>query len=61
MKDYKDFMKTLNDEYFLLVKNEIESTPMFVNAPTESDRYFIQSVLISNQMIAKYHRWLNGE
>ncbi len=61
MKDYKDFLDTLDDKTFLLIRKEIQNHPMYLSAPTDADRNFLQSVLINSQMIGMYHKWLNEE
>ena len=61
MKDYKQFLETLDDKKFLLMKKEIEQNPMFLSAPTDVDRNFLQAVIINSQMIGMYHKWLNEE
>lgn len=61
MKDYKDFLDTLDDKTFLLIRKEIQNHPMYLSAPTDADRSFLQSVLINSQMIGMYHKWLNEE
>lgn len=61
MKDYREFLDSLDDKKFLLIKKEIEQSPMFLSAPTDADKNFLQAVLINSQMIGMYHKWLNEE
>lgn len=61
MKNFNDFIKTLDDDKLLAIKKDIESTPPFIGAPTDIDRNFLQSFLISSAMLRMYHDWLNGE
>lgn len=61
MKDYKDFLNSLDDKAFLLMRKEIQNHPMYLSAPTDADKSFLQSALITSQMISMYHKWLNEE
>lgn len=61
MKDYNDFLNTLDDEKILILKKDIENHPMFLSAPTDIDRTFLQAFLINSMMLHMYHNWLNEE
>ena len=61
MKDYRDFLNTLDDEKLLILKNDIENHPMFLSAPTDIDRNFLQAFLVNSMMLHMYHEWLNKE
>lgn len=61
MKDYKDFLNSLDDEKLHQIKREIENRPIFINAPTNIDKSFLQATLISSLMIGMYHEWVSKE
>ncbi len=61
MKEYKDFLNSLDDKTFLLMRKEIQNHPMYLSAPTNDDKIFLQAALINSQMLGMYHKWLNKE
>ncbi len=58
MKDFNDFIATLDSNYFDKLEKVLNERPEIINAPTESAKIRAESSVIAMLLIGKYHEWL---
>ena len=58
MKDFNDFIATLDSSYFDKLQKVLNERPEIINAPTENAKIRAESSVIAMLLIGKYHEWL---
>ncbi len=58
MKDFNDFMKTLNSKDWSKVIKSIEAKTINANSTTSN---MIANIEITTTLLKEYHNWLNTE
>lgn len=58
MKDFNDFMKTLNSKDWSKVIKSIEAKTINANSATSN---MIANIEITTTLLKEYHNWLNTE
>ena len=56
MKDFNEFIKLLDENFFYEIENALSVDPV-VNAPTESQKRHIEAVTTAVLVLKKYHEW----
>ncbi len=59
MKDFKDFIASLDVVFYGNMEKVLNETPEVINAPSTGMRIHAESVIIAMTLIEKYHEWLN--
>ena len=60
MKNFEDFMRSLDAETFAKLEGALMDNPYIENAPTEDVKRHIEIGIIASVLIGKYHEWLNS-
>lgn len=61
MKNFEDFGKTLDAEFFTNLEKILNETPEVINAPSTGARIHCESAIIAALLIGKYHEWLSEQ
>lgn len=61
MKDFKDFMKTLDEDFYANMEKTLNLTPEVINAPSTGARIHCESIIIAMTLIGMYHEWLTEQ
>ncbi len=59
MKDFKDFIASLDADFYENMEKVLNETPEVINAPSTGMRIHAESAIIAMTLIGKYHEWLN--
>lgn len=59
MKDFNDFVKSIDADFYANLEKILNETPEVINAPSTGARIHCESSIIAMTLIGKYHEWLN--
>lgn len=60
MKDFNEFIATLDTDFFSNLEKSLNENPQVINSPSAGARIHAESVIITMTLIGKYHEWLNS-
>lgn len=61
MKDFNDFTKSLDADFFTNMEKTLNQTPEVINAPSTGARIHCESIIIAMTLIGRYHEWLTEQ
>jgi hypothetical protein len=58
MKNFSDFVQSLDVDFCANLEKTLNTTPEVVNAPSTGARIHCETAIIATTLIGKYHEWL---
>lgn len=58
MKNYIDFIKTLDAEFYVSMANQLHNNDIFLDAPNEEAKRHAEIAIIASFILGEYHEWM---